>query len=146
VSDGPGWHPGAGVVLVVEDQPQVRHLLARIMEDAGYEVVCADDGYEALDVGRKRDGHIDLVISDVVMPGLSGIELCRRLIALYPHLALLLVSGYVGEEIALLGELGENVQFLQKPFDAVTLTSAAQTALACKHSAVRHDRIASLHS
>ena len=146
VSHGPGWYPGNGVVLVVEDQPQVRHLLARILEDAGYQVFCAEDGTEALDIARKRNGHIDLVVSDVIMPGMSGIELCRRLLALYPHVSLLLVSGYAGEEITLLGELGDDVQFLQKPFDAVSLTSAAQTALARTQSEARHEPHASLNS
>jgi CheY-like chemotaxis protein len=108
----------------------VRRLLERMLQDAGYQVQCAEDGYSALELARKQRGAIDLLISDVVMPGMSGIELTRSLVALYPQLAVLLVSGYAGDEIMLLGELGEHVQFLQKPFDATTLTSAARTALA----------------
>jgi FixJ family two-component response regulator len=71
------------------------------------------------------------------MPGVSGIELSRRLLALYPALGVLLVSGYPGGDVNIVAELGENVQFLQKPFDAVSLTSAAQEALLRARAAPR---------
>jgi PAS domain S-box-containing protein len=127
--DAATWSTGTGTVLLVEDQTQVRHSLQRILEDAGYVVVAAEDGEEALEIARKRDGRFDLLVSDVIMPGLSGTELTRRMLALYPHLAVLLVSGYAGSEITRIAELGDSVQFLQKPFDAVSFTSAAQSAL-----------------
>ncbi|HET6331818.1 MAG TPA: PAS domain S-box protein [Polyangiales bacterium] len=138
------WSPGTGTVLLVEDQAQVRNSLQRILEDAGYEVIATEDGQQALEVVRKREGRIDLLVSDVIMPGLSGIELSRRLLALYPNLAVLLVSGYAGTEITRLTELGENVQFLQKPFDAVSFTSAAQTALQSAQSLSRRNQPANL--
>jgi PAS domain S-box-containing protein len=124
------WSAGSGTVLLVEDQTRVRNSLQRILEDAGYVVVSAEDGERALEIARKRDGRFDLLVSDVIMPGLSGTELTRRLLTLYPHIAVLLVSGYAGSEITRIAELGDAVQFLQKPFDAVTFTSAAQSALA----------------
>jgi two-component system cell cycle sensor histidine kinase/response regulator CckA len=139
-NDAPVWTPGTGTVLVVEDQARVRHSLQRILEDAGYQVLAAEDGEQALELARKREGRIDLVISDVIMPGLSGVELGRRLLALYPQVALLLVSGYAGSEITRLGELGENVHFLQKPFDAVSLTSAAHNALQRARAQARSGR------
>lgn len=121
--------PGSGVVLLVEDQAQVRQALQRILEGAGYEVIAAEDGERALELARTHAGRISLLVSDVVMPGLSGVELTRKLLALYPQLAVLLVSGYAGNEVTRLADLGENVQFLQKPFDSVSLTAAAQTVL-----------------
>ncbi|MET0385948.1 MAG: ATP-binding protein [Polyangiales bacterium] len=123
------WTPGTGTVLVVEDQPYVRRSLTHILEEAGYRVLAAESGEQALALARKRDGRIDLLVTDVIMPGVSGVELSRRLLGLYPELAVLLVSGYAGGEISAVAELGDNVQFLQKPFDAVSLTTAARAAL-----------------
>jgi two-component system cell cycle sensor histidine kinase/response regulator CckA len=134
------WSPGTGTVLLVEDQTQVRNSLQRILEDAGYEVIAAEDGKQALDIARTREGRFDLLVSDVIMPGLSGIELSRALLALYPQIAVLLVSGYTGAEITRLTELGDNVHFLQKPFDAVRFTSAAQTALQRAQALERRNR------
>jgi PAS domain S-box-containing protein len=134
------WSPGHGVVLLVEDQLVVRRSLEHILQDAGYQVLAAEDGEQALELMRKRDGRIDLLVSDVIMPGLSGIELSRRLLAVHPQLAVLLVSGYAGAEIGMLTELGENVQFLQKPFDAATLTSAARAILQRARGLARRDR------
>jgi PAS domain S-box-containing protein len=108
------WSPGSGCVLLVEDQAQVRRSLQRILEDAGYEVFAAEDGEQALELAR------------------------------YPHLGVLLVSGYAGSEITRLGDLGERLQFLQKPFDAVSFTSAAQTALQRAQAMTRRERTANL--
>jgi signal transduction histidine kinase/ActR/RegA family two-component response regulator len=123
------WSPGFGSVLVVEDQEQVRRSLTRLLQDAGYEVESAENAEQALSVARRRDERIDLLVTDVIMPGVSGIELSRRMRVLYPNIAVLLVSGYAGGEINLHSEVGDNVQFLQKPFDAVSLTSAARVVL-----------------
>jgi PAS domain S-box-containing protein len=138
------WSPGSGTVLLVEDQTQVRRALTRILEDAGYHVIAVEDGDQALELARKHDGRIDLLVSDVIMPGISGIDLSRRLLALDPHLAVLLVSGYAGSEVTRLSEFGECVQFLQKPFDAVSFTSAAQTAIQRAQAVARRERAASL--
>jgi two-component system cell cycle sensor histidine kinase/response regulator CckA len=124
------WSPGYGTVLVVEDQEQVRRSLTRLLQDAGYEVEAAENAEQALSLARRLDKRTDLLVTDVIMPGVSGIELSRRMRAIYPNLAVLLVSGYAGGEINLHAEIGENVQFLQKPFDAVSLTSAARVVLA----------------
>jgi CheY-like chemotaxis protein len=123
------WSPGFGTVLVVEDQEQVRRSLTRLLQDAGYEVESAENAEQAISVARHREQRIDLLVTDVIMPGVSGIELSRRMRALNPNLAVLLVSGYAGGEINLHSEIGDNVQFLQKPFDAVSLTSAARVVL-----------------
>jgi len=85
-SDAMVWSPGSGTVLLVEDQPRVRRSLERILEDAGYQVIAAEDGEQALELARRREGRIDLLVSDVIMPGLSGIcirftEACSRGVA-----------------------------------------------------------------
>jgi DNA-binding NtrC family response regulator len=116
-------------VLVVEDQEQVRRSLKHLLQDAGYEVLAAENAEAALALAKKRTERIELLVTDVIMPGVSGIELSRRMLALYPGLAVLLVSGYAAGEINLVNELGDNVQFLQKPFDAVSLTSSARAVL-----------------
>jgi two-component system cell cycle sensor histidine kinase/response regulator CckA len=127
--DSAVWSTGTGTVLVVEDQPQVRRALEHLLKGAGYHVLSADSGEDALAMVRKLNGRIDLLVSDIIMPGVSGIELSRRLLAMYPKLAVLLVSGYAGSEFGALAELGDNVQFLQKPFDAASLTSAMRAAM-----------------
>jgi two-component system, cell cycle sensor histidine kinase and response regulator CckA len=139
------WSPASGTVLLVDDQPQVRRVLERALQDAGYQVITAEDGDAAFELARQRDGRIDLLVSDVIMPGISGIELSRRLLAIYPHLAVLLVSGFAGSEIVSLADLADSVQFLSKPFDAVTLTSAAQaTILRAQAAAARREPAADL--
>ena len=134
------WSPGTGTVLVVEDQEQVRRSLKHLLEDAGYQVMAAENAEQALSLAKKRDERIDLLVTDVIMPGVSGIELSRRMLALYPGLAVLLVSGYAAGEIHVVTELGESVQFLQKPFDAVSLTSAARNVLTRARSAATETR------
>jgi len=134
------WSPGSGTVLVVEDQEQVRRSLKHLLEDAGYQVLTAANAEEALALAKKRDERIDLLVTDVIMPGVSGIELSRRMLALYPGLAVLLVSGYAAGEIHMVAELGADVQFLQKPFDAVSLTSAARAVLTRARAAGSDER------
>jgi CheY-like chemotaxis protein/anti-sigma regulatory factor (Ser/Thr protein kinase) len=126
------WTAGSGVVLVVEDQPQVQRATKRILTAAGYHVLSAVDGEDALRISSAHDGPIDALVTDVIMPGLSGVELSRRLLKQNPDLAVLLVSGYAGKEITELAELGPDVQFLQKPFDAASLTSTVAATLKLK--------------
>src|SRR5262249_20298488 len=83
---------GSGTALIVEDQPLVRRAARRILRAAGYRVLVAENGEQALELTRKHAGAIDLLVTDVIMPGLSGVELSRQLLALYPTLAVLLVS------------------------------------------------------
>jgi DNA-binding NtrC family response regulator len=116
-------------VLVVEDQPQVQRAARRILASAGYQVLAAANGEQALRLAGEHAGRIDLLVTDVIMPGLSGIELSRHMLRMDPQIAVLLVSGYAGNEITALAELGPNVQFLQKPFDVTSLTASVRGAL-----------------
>lgn len=112
--------PDRETVLVVEDQPDVRRLAARILAARGYTVLQAEDGASALAVARHHSGPIHLLLTDVIMPGITGVELAKRFRALYPNCAVLLMSGYPGEA----GEVG-----LRKPFTPEELEQAVRAAL-----------------
>jgi DNA-binding NtrC family response regulator len=143
-TDAAVWTPGSGAVLLVEDQVQVRNAFERILKDAGYQVFSAEGGQQALEIAKSKEGRFDLLVTDIIMPEISGVELSTRLLALYPHLAVLLVSGYAGSEVTRLAELGDSVHFLQKPFDAASLTSAAQAALKQARAALQRGHTAIL--
>jgi hypothetical protein len=99
-------------ILIVEDQDGGRRLMADILRGSGHDVLEARHGAEALDVARRHDGAIDLVVTDLVMPRLSGDELARRLVELRPQIKVLFVSGYAPD--ARVSESG--APLLRKPF------------------------------
>jgi PAS domain S-box-containing protein len=107
---------GSDIVLLVEDEPSVRNLTQHILRMNGYRVIEVEDGLHAVDLVRRQQTHIDLLITDMVMPGISGKELALRLRALFKTLPVLYVSGY-SDKLPLTGEEddGRSV-FLQKPF------------------------------
>jgi PAS domain S-box-containing protein len=107
-------HAGARVLLV-EDEAVVRGVLERALKRVGYRVVVACTGDEALDVAAAQ-GPFELLITDVVMPGMSGWEVGKRLGARYPKLRILYISGYTEDALAHGGELDPGLRFLQKPF------------------------------
>jgi two-component system, cell cycle sensor histidine kinase and response regulator CckA len=110
-------------VLVVDDEATVRSLTARMLEEHGYSVLEADDGVDALNLLESKDEHIDLVISDVVMPRLDGLELARCM-EIMPHPPpILLMSGWG------LSALEFERPFLVKPFHAHELLAAVHRLL-----------------
>lgn len=113
---------GSETILVVEDEAPVRALAARILRKYGYTVIEASDGLEALRRVRDFSGSIHLIITDVVMPGMSGKELMARLQKEYPDARSLYVSGYADDAIVHHGILASGVAFLQKPFSVESLT------------------------
>jgi two-component system, cell cycle sensor histidine kinase and response regulator CckA len=104
------------VVLVVEDEPTVREMTSRVLQEYGYRVVAAGGAKEALALVGQRDEKIKLLITDVVMPGMDGPELARKVIGLRPGLPVLFMSGYTDDEIVRRGLLQVGQPFLQKPF------------------------------
>lgn len=104
---------GGETILVAEDEEQVRKLVDRVLTRLGYTVLSAADGAEALALEETHDGHIHLLLTDMVMPGMGGGELSRRLVERQPAIKVLLMSGYSEELVA--AEHGE-VPFLPKPF------------------------------
>jgi two-component system cell cycle sensor histidine kinase/response regulator CckA len=112
---------GSETVLVVEDESSVRALAARILRERGYTVLEASNGKEALRVAQEFDGEIHLVLTDVVMPEMSGKVLISRIEAARPGIRSLFISGYTDNAIVHHGILESNVAFLQKPFTANAL-------------------------
>ncbi len=112
---------GSETVLLVEDETSVRALASRILCERGYSVLQAGDGVEALRVARDFNGEIDLVLTDVVMPGISGRTLVARLESLRPGIKSLYMSGYTDTAIVDHGILDSKVAFLQKPFTVQSL-------------------------
>lgn len=103
-------------VLLVEDEEVVRSLLLEVLEDEGYHVLPASSGAEALDLSASYKGHIHLLITDVVMPGMSGTQLVKQLAARSGDVKVLYMSGYTDDAIVNHGVLDPGVSFLQKPF------------------------------
>ncbi|HWP62337.1 MAG TPA: ATP-binding protein [Candidatus Binatia bacterium] len=117
-----------GTILLVEDEAAVRALVRRILEGDGYAVVEAADGGAAEAAAADLDAPPDLLVSDVVLPGLTGPELARRLRARWPDLRIVFVSGYPAPEAGLDGA-AEGAAFLAKPFSPDQLRAAVATAL-----------------
>jgi CheY-like chemotaxis protein len=108
-------------VLLVEDEPAVRLFARKTLELAGYKVLVAPDGMEALQLAEQHPGPIQLLLTDVVMPGMSGRMLAERLCQRRPTLRVLYTSGYTDDAIVRHGVLDASAAFLQKPFSPETL-------------------------
>jgi two-component system, cell cycle sensor histidine kinase and response regulator CckA len=119
---------GTERVLLVEDEAVVRTVVERTLQRAGYTVVVATSGDDALEL-TERDSRFDLLISDVVMPGVSGWELGKRLRARWPNLRILYMSGYTEDVMNADGVAGLGAPFLQKPFLPVDLLAAVRKLL-----------------
>jgi signal transduction histidine kinase len=117
------------VVLVVEDEPDVLKMTARVLRDGGYEVLEADNGRVALELLEKYQGRFHLLVTDVGMPQIDGIELAARLRRKHPHLPVVFTSGHVGDEALHSGLLGPESAFLLKPFPPEALFACARSLL-----------------
>ncbi len=120
---------GRGTVLVVEDEDGVRNLVRDILQTAGYTVLEARHGAEALDVSERHVGPIHLLLTDVVMPEMSGRELAQRLAILRPATKVLFMSGYTANAVVHHGVLDPDTDFLQKPITAAVLTRKVRQIL-----------------
>jgi two-component system cell cycle sensor histidine kinase/response regulator CckA len=120
---------GAETVLLVEDETLVRQLTHEILRRNGYRVLEAADGVEALAVVRDHAGHIDLMLTDVVMPRMSGHELVELARPVRPDMRILYVSGYSEEAIARQGQLTDGIELLAKPFTPGVLTAKIRELL-----------------
>ncbi len=107
---------GTETVLLVEDEELVRLMLVEVLKAADYNVLDARHGADALELAERHTGPIDLLVTDMTMPGFSGSELAKRLAGPRPKMRVLFISGYTDEEAAHLGKVNQPVQFLQKPF------------------------------
>ena len=116
-------------VLLVEDDPSVRDLVAQLLGEGGYRVVVAEDGARGLAVADEQGGDIDLVVSDVKLPWVSGPELAGMLREGRPDLPVVFISGHVGDEPNIDVLQGSPTWFLQKPFGRVDLLMKVREAL-----------------
>jgi hypothetical protein len=123
---------GGGTVLVVEDDAFVRPLVALTLESAGYRVLVAADGEEALRVAERHGGAIDLLVTDVVLPGLRGPEVARRLAGQRPGLPVLFVSGYSPEALERQGDGEPAANLLPKPFTPAALLERVHALLGAR--------------
>jgi PAS domain S-box-containing protein len=118
-------------VLVVEDYGRLRELAKKILKRRGYHVLTADSGRAALEIARTCDGTIDVLLTDVVMPGMSGPELARHVHTLRPEAAVVFMSGYAGDVLDRHG-VNPGEVFLEKPFTPAALSKKVHEALAAK--------------
>jgi PAS domain S-box-containing protein len=125
----PSASAGSGTVLVVEDDGMVMSLVRRILEAAGYSVIEARHGPEALSLCDAHAGAIDLVLTDVVLPGMSGRDVALRVRERRPDAKLLYMSGYTDDIIVRHGALEPGTHFIQKPFTAPQLTGKVRDLL-----------------
>jgi two-component system cell cycle sensor histidine kinase/response regulator CckA len=120
---------GSETILLVEDEENVRKLALRVLERQGYKVLSARDGDDALLICEQFKDPIHLMLTDVVMPGMSGHELAKRLKSLHPKMKVLYMSGYTDDTIVLHGVLVEGVNYIQKPFTVDALTKKVREVL-----------------
>ncbi|MES1165173.1 MAG: ATP-binding protein [Verrucomicrobiota bacterium] len=124
-------------VLVAEDHPLLRHALSRVLSDLGLDLLMAEDGVQALEMSRADQGEIDLLITDVVMAKMGGLELARHLAAERPQLRVLFTSGYGWEKALPAIDPKHGIDFLRKPFVPEELTEKVTKLLAVVRAAAR---------
>lgn len=120
---------GTETILLVEDEEPLRRLVSDYLEGNGYRVLAAASGREAIQLVDAHPGKIDLLVTDVVMPGMSGRDLVERLSAARPDLKTVYMSGYTDEAIAQHGVLEPGIILLQKPFTLSSLTQKLREVL-----------------
>ncbi len=116
-------------VLIVEDEVSILKLAKRILLSSGYKVLDADKPGQAINLAEKHEDTIDLLITDVIMPGMNGRELAEKLNRIFPDIKILYMSGYTANVIAHRGVLDEDVEFIQKPFSNRDLSSKVRKVL-----------------
>ncbi len=116
-------------ILLVEDQAAVRDIAARMLGSLGYQVTTAEDGETALEILRRLTVSVDLLLTDVVLPGMNGGELAEHARAMLPGLRVLFASGYTGDVAAYQVLVDANSNLIQKPFSVSTLGERVRQAL-----------------
>ncbi|HEY7524667.1 MAG TPA: PAS domain S-box protein [Candidatus Limnocylindrales bacterium] len=119
---------GSGMVLLVEDDPVVRDMTTRLLERTGYDVVTVGDGSEAIAWLASAPAPPDVLVSDVVMPNMSGVELAERVMGEYPSIGVVLLSGYTPDRLNIDRVVARGAQFVPKPVTSRTFLDAVARA------------------
>jgi two-component system cell cycle sensor histidine kinase/response regulator CckA len=125
----PASSSGGHTILVVEDEDSLREVAREVLESSGYRVLTASCGKEALSVSAAHPHPVRLLLTDVVMPGMSGPELAERLLPERPEMGVLYMSGYAEEVVAQHGTMRRGARLLTKPFSVAALAESVQQAL-----------------
>ena len=128
-SAGPVDVGGNETILLVEDEAQIRSLACSALQEEGYTVLAAADGEAALQVSRQYFGPIHLIVTDVVMPGMSGVSLSNQVVALRPTTKVLYISGYTDGELRRYDAPHDKFAFLPKPFTPASLAHRVRQLL-----------------
>jgi two-component system cell cycle sensor histidine kinase/response regulator CckA len=122
--------PVKKTILVVEDEPTLRSLVRKVLERSGYAVIEASSGVAAVELWTKTKPHVDLLLTDMVMPdGISGLQLSETLKAQNPGLKVIFTTGYSAELMGKDFKIKEGVNFLQKPYPPQKLVQTVRTGL-----------------
>jgi PAS domain S-box-containing protein len=124
-----GSKRGAEAILLVDDDDAVRAVASEVLRTEGYTVIEARDGSEALEIATRLETRLDLLLTDVVMPRMSGGELAQRMVHLWPDLRVLFLSAYTDDSIVRRGVVDAGMPFLQKPFTLESLAETVRTVL-----------------
>lgn len=120
---------GVETILVVDDDKPVRQVTSKVLRRSGFEVLEAGGGEEALSIAEEREGDIDLLLTDVVMPGMGGRELSEILRSRHSHVPVLFMSAYTEDEVILRGIRVADVHFIEKPFSVEALRQKVREVL-----------------
>jgi CheY-like chemotaxis protein len=123
-----GRESTVSTILLVEDDRTVRELLRFLLKLEGHEVLAADRGDTALQLGSRHEGRIHLLLTDIMMPGMTGDKLAERLVAIRPEVRVLFMSGHVGRDI-LRGSPVRHAGFIRKPFSPAVLARSVKQIL-----------------
>ena len=126
---------GGETILLVEDDVYVGRIVRNMLIRSGYRVLAADDAEDALTLVGEEEGSIDLLLSDLIMPGMGGRELAERVKTLQPQAAVLYMSGYTDDAVVRREVLDADVAFLQKPFGTADLVRHVRAELERKEEA-----------
>ena len=123
------FRSGGETILLVEDDPALRKMAAEVLRDTGYKVLIAPCGADAMQIAAEHPGPLDILLTDVVMPGMTGRELADQIVARYPRTRVLYMSGYTDDAIGHHGVHGRKLRLLQKPFTHDALVRYVRDAL-----------------
>ncbi|HEX7472696.1 MAG TPA: ATP-binding protein, partial [Candidatus Limnocylindrales bacterium] len=131
---------GGGTVLLVEDEPVVREMTRQALLRSGYNVIAVADGTEAMERADRLDEPFEVLVTDVIMPNMSGIELADRMMDRYPRVGVVLVSGYTAETLGLERVIARGATFVSKPLSTAQLLVAIQEARQVRRAAPARKR------